>query len=796
MNYRRLIYFLSVTTGCILLLIGFAANLSFAQDDDPEYIGERECSDCHRDIASSQKTSAHVMALHEASEEGILADFAQGEDVRMVQFPDSDEARAFGIEDVAYVIGSGRYAQAFLYEIESDVYRVFPAEWNVAESSWQPLSLADSWDDPAYDWNTNCAGCHTTGYDTTSGEWVDEGVQCEACHGPGLVHVEAADDAGSRPSEEELQFIRDSIVLSPDAQICGQCHSRGTDGDFAFSTTYLPGQSLLESFTLASMDDPVHWWNGSHAKQSNMQFNEWLNSAHSSALSDMQSSDYADDSCLACHSTDFVHTQDMIATYESGDREGIPPEALTAETAEFGVTCLACHPAHQTEDQSILIADSYTLCTDCHSNPQDEIHHPVQEIFEGLPIVENVEPRASEHFANEEGPDCIACHMLEVTIEPSGERVTHSLQPVIPGTIEGLDVDSCTSCHDDLSPDYLGEFVTQAQEKVSTRLENANAALVNVESPPDWVETALAAVEGDGSLGVHNVSYTNALLDAVEIELGLVQTSELAGAAQPATDPSECAECHQDEHRQWQTSPHANASLNETFLQAHADQNRPGYCMSCHASGYDASTGLHEFEGVTCTSCHTTVTPGTEHPPAPLDVGDASAVCGQCHSGAHAPTYDEWLVSDHSEAGVDCIDCHTPHNNGLVLGDVNSTCGDCHQEALVDEVHMGQDMTCVECHMASHDTAQDGIQIVKTGHTMEIEPQTCSECHGLIHGLTMAESHVTDEERNTVASLEAEIEDLQEEADNNRNTGLIGGALSALLVLLGIFIIFRLRKLL
>ena len=79
-----------------------------------------------------------------------------------------------------------------------------------------------------------------------------------------------------------------------------------------------------------------------------------------------------------------------------------------------------------------------------------------------------------------------------------------------------------------------------------------------------------------------------------------------------------------------------------------------------------------------------------EHPPAPMPLASASSDCGRCHSGEHAPEYGEWLVSGHSDFNVDCVDCHTPHDNSLRLGDVNATCSDCHSEAMNDEVHMGQ----------------------------------------------------------------------------------------------------------
>ena len=217
-------------------------------------------------------------------------------------------------------------------------------------------------------------------------------------------------------------------------------------------------------------------------------------------------------------------------------------------------------------------------------------------------------------------------------------------------------------------------------------------------------------------------------------------------------------------------------------MQEFAIQGRPNYCMSCHASGYDANTGAHALEGVVCTTCHL-IEAGAEHPPAPVDKAAASSDCGRCHSGAHAPTYDEWLVSDHKRAGIDCVDCHTPHDNGLLLGDVNATCGDCHAEALVDDIHMGEDMTCVDCHM-SREVNRNGSIVRTTGHTMSIDPSTCAECHGNTHLLSVREMDRT-EDAGQVEDLEQEIDDLEESSEQDRNSAIIGGALGAVILVGG-----------
>ncbi|MBZ0289445.1 MAG: cytochrome c3 family protein, partial [Anaerolineae bacterium] len=194
--------------------------------EEAEYIGAKECQSCHRGVASSHKDTRHSLTLQDAKPATILGNFELDEALRQVQFPGEDAPRAFTADDIEFTVGSGRYVQRYLYKVDTNEYMVFPAEWNVTEQKWEPYALAGSWPDPAYDWNQNCAGCHTTGLNVERGRWEDDAVQCESCHGPGSVHEEAARDAGRNPNEAELTAIRTSVVVSPDAQICGQCHGQ------------------------------------------------------------------------------------------------------------------------------------------------------------------------------------------------------------------------------------------------------------------------------------------------------------------------------------------------------------------------------------------------------------------------------------------------------------------------------------------------------------------------------------------------------------------------------------------
>jgi hypothetical protein len=53
-----------------------------------------------------------------------------------------------------------------------------------------------------------CFACHTTGYDSATGQFVLSGVTCEACHGP------------YRPEHPE-----ESMVVAASEDLCGMCHT-------------------------------------------------------------------------------------------------------------------------------------------------------------------------------------------------------------------------------------------------------------------------------------------------------------------------------------------------------------------------------------------------------------------------------------------------------------------------------------------------------------------------------------------------------------------------------------------
>lgn len=505
----------------------------FAQDDENEYVGTRECRSCHRSYANDHEETVHFRTLFEVEE--ALDDDLELEDIILASFDDdSEEIRTVSIdgesltvtaEDIVYTLGAGRHYQAYIVEVD-DVLRVLPVQWGVTDETWTSLDLAEDWSDPAYEFVSQCAGCHTTNFNAEELEWDETGVMCEACHGPGLLHVEFADDAGSSISDDEYADLSSAINFGLDSQVCGQCHIRGTHEEtgLPLPVNYHPGMDLLDEaiFTPVSTDDATAWFSTGHAQLPNMQFNEWLQSSHGNALSSAEASENFDASCLGCHSVaqqraDYLIDEDWV---DEDDFDAL----TTLELHGFGITCASCHNPHEVDEPAFLRDEPVELCIACHNNGEDNegIHHPVQEMFEGLELIEEIDPVDGAHFSADEGPNCITCHMQGIETK-NGIRQSHTFHPVSPAgaaDIENLQ-DACTTCHTDIEdPVQMQNLIDSVQSNVTDRIAIAQERIAD--DSPEWVMQAITAIEGDGSRGIHNFAYTNTMLTAVETELGIV----------------------------------------------------------------------------------------------------------------------------------------------------------------------------------------------------------------------------------------------------------------------------------
>ncbi len=282
------------------------------------YVGSDRCGGCHEEKYFSWRQTLHAKMIQNPATqpEAIVGDFNR-----------IDPDRTFGLNDVAYTIGS-RWKQRYLTQNENGDFYILPAQWNVEADEWAAYKPA-TWQDN--EWRQSCGSCHVTGLDTQSWGFAEFGVGCESCHGPGADHANDPENI--------------NLFTEVDDQVCGACHSRGASPDgFDFPATYRPGDSLTDHFTFTTDENDV-WPDGS-AKQNHQQYMDWRLGSSSMAMS-------VDTNCITCH-----------AVHDNGINQ-------TQLLAPLNDLCLECH-----NDKKAIInhmpfhdkaAAKYNFtCADCH----------------------------------------------------------------------------------------------------------------------------------------------------------------------------------------------------------------------------------------------------------------------------------------------------------------------------------------------------------------------------------------------------------------------------------------------
>ncbi|QDT03650.1 Tetratricopeptide repeat protein [Rubripirellula lacrimiformis] len=282
---------MALVAGAAILLLAGGVFADYWSARPPEtvatYVGRAACIDCHQEESLAFTGSDHDKAMDLATDETVLGDFDDatldhdGMTSRMFRDGKRFMVRTDGpsgeMEDfeVKYVFGV-EPLQQYMVEFDrtddmspNEVPRlqVLRISWDTINKRWfylRPPDVDDKLlpDDPlhwtgiAQRWQTMCADCHstnlksnfdpvTTKYHTTFSE-ID--VSCEACHGPGSLHVELA-------NAKSLFWDRNhgyglARLKGPDAepqlQSCAPCHSRRSLLDDQFK----PGDMYTDHYNL------------------------------------------------------------------------------------------------------------------------------------------------------------------------------------------------------------------------------------------------------------------------------------------------------------------------------------------------------------------------------------------------------------------------------------------------------------------------------------------------------------------------------------------------------------------
>lgn len=403
-------------TGFVLvagLLFALTDYESFTSLYDANYVGAEKCGECHTQLFPEWQRSPHANMTRTAAPDTVVGNFSNaswtvaeqqagaqpaGEPVaRMyrdgdtyymaLRHPVRNDFVPFPIE---YVIGY-QYRQVYLTREAGGVLRRLPLQWSTERSNYfgywnfqeqSAVTVEDLWAQMQSlnsAWNLFCARCHTTKlnvlnknvhHTVADTQWVDDGIACEACHGPGSQHVNYMEGnpvnrvaawLNSTLRDQPVAYIANAAKLTKGQamSVCARCHG----SDIYLRTTdiyrlYEPGysqegrindlsQHFREAPILAGNRKPtLEVWDSGEPKGIGMLFRTFVESAC-----------YQQDEprCYQCHNP---HDNKLPAS----------PGLLHA-SSESNAYCMACHlddlpdPVAHTKHEA---GDPGSFCFDCH----------------------------------------------------------------------------------------------------------------------------------------------------------------------------------------------------------------------------------------------------------------------------------------------------------------------------------------------------------------------------------------------------------------------------------------------
>jgi len=361
----------------LLALAAFVfADWYVAMPDDvkAQYVGRNQCVSCHQQEHQAWQGSDHDLAMDRATEETVLGDFSDVEfthhDVTSRLYRDGEKYMIrtegpdgeLGDFEIKYVFGV-RPLQQYMVEFdraadmpENEIARlqVLRISWDTEKRSWfylPPPDVAEKlepdddlhWTGLAQRWNTMCADCHSTNlhknYDVAAGQYhttfTDIDVSCEACHGPGSVHVELAEARSlfwDRKKGYGLAHLK-AAASTTEIQSCAPCHSRRriTHPD------YRPGEDYYDFFANELLQpntyhadgqilDEVYVY-GSFIQSKMYHKNIRCTDCHDPHTAKLKHQ--GNNLCTSCH-------QHPVAKYDT-------PAHHQHQTGSAGASCVACH---------------------------------------------------------------------------------------------------------------------------------------------------------------------------------------------------------------------------------------------------------------------------------------------------------------------------------------------------------------------------------------------------------------------------------------------------------------------
>lgn len=360
---------------------------SLADPSSTQFVGRQFCIDCHGEENALWSDSHHDLAMQLANSDTVLGDFENTtfdyhgipstfyeKDGRYFVNTDGPDGKLRDYE-IKYTFGVDPLQQ-YLIEFPGGRLQALGIAWDTRPVSeggqrWfhlypdEKINYRDElhWTRVSQNWNYMCAECHSTNlvknYDIESNSyktsWSEIDVSCEACHGPGSMHISWAnnkdnDNYNDDPlmgflkslgdsSKGKWTFEGDSVIASRSkpfdatAQIetCARCHSRRStlNNDEVYKKT------LYDTHLISRLDENLYYSDG--------QINDEVYVYGSFLQSKMYRAGVACNDCHELHSLKLHSKGDNLCLRCHADSKYASEQHHFHELGTEGTRCIACH---------------------------------------------------------------------------------------------------------------------------------------------------------------------------------------------------------------------------------------------------------------------------------------------------------------------------------------------------------------------------------------------------------------------------------------------------------------------
>ncbi|WP_051892246.1 tetratricopeptide repeat protein [Arenibacter algicola] len=366
--------------------------------DDNNFVGNKNCKECHVKEFETWKGSDHDNSMQVANRKTILAKFegerfkSQGITSRFFQKEKEFYVNTEGPDGeyhdykIVYVFGI-RPLQQYIVQFPKGRYQCLRTAWDTQKNKWFDLypnfKIVHSewlhWSRGGMNWNNMCSDCHSTNvrknYNPNdrsySTKFSEINVSCETCHGPGKRHINEVKSLGS--TYDSLSGYMQMTAKTNAHKLvdeCARCHMRREQISEGFNFE----GTMMDHYFPQLIESPIYYPDG-----------------------------------------------------QISDEDYVYGSFIQSKMYQNNVSCKDCHDSHSLK----LKFEGNKLCLQCHQPKYDHVDH-------------------HRHKSGGEGAKCINCHMPGKFYMGNDFRRDHSFRIPRPDlSIKYSTPNACTQCHTD-----------------------------------------------------------------------------------------------------------------------------------------------------------------------------------------------------------------------------------------------------------------------------------------------------------------------------------------------------------